>query len=124
MKTNMKKIVASVIAVTSLTVGMTGLSTNATAAPYKAPTGYVSFGKGATAGINRNSTEIVLSTSCPSSHYVSVKLSSAGYTTISEKSGTTYDDTDGYISHRYTGTGIKSAKGYHKADSYSVTTSR
>lgn len=56
--------------------------------------------------------------------FPSVKLTSASYTTISERSGTTYEDTDGYVSHNYSGTGITSAKGYHVAGSSSVSTSR
>ena len=126
MRKTFKKITAAVMAVTTLAVGSVGITASASdVSPcYSGPTGYVSFGNGAQAGIYRDSTQISLSTDGGNSSYVSVKLSSAAYKTLSEKSGTTYDDTDGYVSHSYSGTGITSARGYHVAGSYSVNTSR
>lgn len=126
MKRNFKKTFAALIATTTMAVGFSVLSVSAAEITprYSGPTGYVSFGNGATAGIYRDSSSIFLSTDGGNNSYVSVKLSSASYTTISEKSGTTYDDTDGYVSHSYSGTGITSAKGYHVAGSSSASTSR
>lgn len=126
MKRTFKKTFAALIAATTMAVGIGALSASAAEVTplYSGPTGYVSFGNGAQAGIYRDSTSISLSTDGGNSSYVSVKLTSASYTTISERSGTTYEDTDGYVSHNYSGTGITSAKGYHVAGSSSVSTSR
>ncbi len=115
------------IAATTMAVGMGGISANAAEVSprYSGPTGYVSFGNGATAGIYRDSTSIFLSTEGNSTtSVVSVKLKSASYTTLGSGLGVTYADSDGYVSHSYTGTGITYVTGYHIADGDSQSTAR
>lgn len=126
MKRTFKRTFATLIAATTMAVSVGALSASAAEVTprYSGPTGYVSFGDGAQAGIYRDSTSIFLSTSGGNSSYVTVKLKSASYITIKEASGITYDDTDGYISHSYSGTGITSCKGYHTTYDGYVTTSR
>ncbi len=123
MKKSFKKIAASIIAATTLLVGTTGIITSATEITtpessgiierYSGPTGYVSFGSGATAGIYRDSSLIVLSTSGNSD--VTVMLNTASYKSLSESVGTTYASVGG-VSHSYTGSGITYSKGYHTAN--------
>ena len=134
MKITFKKLTASVMAVATMAVGAGSISASAEEITtpespviideYSGPTGYVSFGNGAEAGIYRDSGLVCLSTDGGNDNYVSVKLTSASYTTLSEPSGTTYDDTDGYVSRSYTGSGITSAHGHHCAGNYSVDTAR
>lgn len=126
MKGTFKRTFATLIAATTMAVSVGALSASAAEVTprYSGPTGYVSFGNGAQAGIYRDSTSISLSTSGGSSNFVSVLLYSVSYTTINEKSGTTYEENDGYVSHSYFGTGITSCKGYHETNHGHVTTSR
>lgn len=127
MKNTFKKITASIMAVASLAISATGVVASAADVTtpvtpeiterYAGPTGYISFGNGATAGIYRDESLIFLSTDGRySDSIVSVKLSSASFRTLSEGTGTTYESDDGYVSRSYTGTGITHADGWHIAD--------
>lgn len=127
MKRTFKKTFAALIAATTMAVGVGVLSASAAEITprYSGPTGYVSFGNGAEAGIYRDSSSIFLSTEGNSStSVVTVKLKSASYTTLGSGLGVTYADSDGYISHSYSGTGISYCTGYHEADGYSQSTAR
>ncbi len=134
MKNTFKKMAASIIAVASLTVSATGIVTSAedvttpvtpeVVEEYNGPTGYVSFGDGATAGIYRDSSLIFLDTQGGSNNsHVSVKLVTAGYDTIDEEPGTTHAGT-GYVSRNYRGSGIVYATGLHTADGAEQGTAR
>lgn len=127
MKNTFKKITASIMAVASLAISATGVVASAADVTtpvtpeiierYSGPTGYIPFGNGATAGIYRDESLIFLSTEGRySNSIVSVELTSASYRTINEGTGTIYEESDGYVSHSYSGTGITHAKGSHIAD--------
>lgn len=127
MKNKFNRIIAGLMATASLATGIIGMGASAAdvttpAEPeiterYAGPTGYISFGNGATAGIYRDENLIFLSTEGRySNSIVSVKLTSASYRTINEGTGTTYEESDGYVSHSYSGTGITHAEGSHIAD--------
>ena len=127
MKRTFKKTFAALIAVTTMAVGASALSASAAEVTprYSGPTGYVYFGNDAKAGIYRDSTMISLSTEGNSStSVVTVKLKSASYITLGSGLGVTYADSDGYVSHIYSGTGITYCTGYHVADGYSQSTAR
>ncbi len=132
MKNNLKKVTASIMAVASLAVSATGIVTSAedvttpvtpeVVEEYGAPSGYVPFGDGATAGIYRSSTQINISTEWKSGSTVYVELKSTSGASVSgSKDKYGYD---GYVSLNYTGNGFTHAESYHEAGGYSIELSR
>ncbi len=132
MKNTFKKITASIMAVASLAISATGVVASAADVTtpvtpeiierYDGPTGYVSFGNGATAGIYRSSTQINISTQWKSGSTVYVKLKSTSGASISgRKDKYGYD---GYISLDYTGNGFTYVESYHEAGGESIELSR
>ena len=133
MKTSFRKIAASMIAVASLAIGVTGVNASATDVTnpeipeiideYSGPMGYVSFGSGAIAGIYRDSTQVNISTSYNSGTTVRVKLksTSGSVATGDQKDKWGYD---GYISGNYNGNGFTSATSYHEGAGGSITLTR
>ena len=132
MSNKLRKIVASVMAVATFAMGAVGI--NASAAEittpevfevieeYSGPTGYVTFGSGATAGIYRDSSQINISTSWNSGSTVYVKLTNtSGAPASGTKDKYGYD---GYVSLNFTGSGFTKAYSYHSAGGSSISLSR
>lgn len=127
-----KKIIAAVMAMTSLAISATGVLASATdvtmpatlevAGTYSVPTGYVYFGKGAKAGIYRDSSQVVISTKWNSGTTVYVELVSTGGASASRvKTKYGYDE---YASLNFLGSGFTHAESYHEAGGYSANLSR
>lgn len=133
MNKKIKKIMACLIATASFTTGVVGVNVSAAEFDtpieseiineYAGPTAYVQFGNGATAGIYRDSSKIIISTSYNSGSLVRVKLES---TSGSVASGDDKDKWgyDGYISGNYSGNGFTSCSSYHEGAGGSIGLSR
>lgn len=124
MNMKFKKITACLMATASLVTGMVGMSASADEIPhyYSAPTGYVSFGDGATAGIYRSSSQINISTEWNAGSTVYVELTStSGAAASGQKNKYGYN---GYASLNYTGSGFTYATSYHSAGGDSISLAR
>ncbi|MBQ7002816.1 MAG: hypothetical protein IJN57_02445 [Oscillospiraceae bacterium] len=124
MNKTFKKIAASIMTVASLAVGAVGVSASAAeiSPRYSGPTGYVSFGDGATAGIYRDSTQINISTKWNTGSTVYVELTStSGAAASGQKNKYGYN---GYASLNYTGSGFTYATSYHSAGGDSISLAR
>ncbi|MDO5558385.1 MAG: hypothetical protein Q4F95_02175 [Oscillospiraceae bacterium] len=121
MKKTFKRTMAALLATATMAVGMGGFSANA-AVIQRAPTGYVSFGSGATAGIYRSSTQISISTQWNSGSTVYVELTgTSGASASGVKNRYGYN---GYVSLNYTGSGFTYATSYHQAGGSSISLAR
>ncbi len=107
MKKTLKKFAASVMAVTTLAVSMTGLTTNAAG-------GSVTFSPAATASIYVNSTQINIGTVRTGAVEVRVRLIGSDGASASGDSKDKYGY-DGSVYGNYTGNGFTGAHSRHNA---------
>lgn len=133
MTSKIKKAIASLMAVASLSTCAMGISSSAADVTtpevpeiierYQGPETDIPFGNGAHAYAYADSRQVNLKTTASSTTTVIVQLDTVYYTTFNGGISVNYAST-GTVSHNYSGTGITYAHGTHTAGSSSVGTNR